>query len=246
MERGQVVDPRQEPFGGEAESRLLRIRLLGGLDVRYGAERLGTLESPRLQSLLAYLLLHRHAAQPRQHLAFVLWPDSTESQARTNLRQLLHHLRRAIPQSESFLEVGPVSIQWRPAGPFSLDLAQFESAAGRADEDDDAGATEALEGAVALYGGELLPGCYDEWILPERERLRDRNIELLERLTNILEQERDYPGAARYAELLLRSDPLHESTYRRLMWLYSLCGDRARALRVYHTCATVLERELGV
>lgn len=246
MARGQVADRWQEPVRRDAEPRLLRIRLLGGLDVRYGTERLRTLESPRLQSLLAYLLLHRDARQQRQHLAFVLWPDSTEAQARTNLRQLLHHLRRAIPQADSFLEVGPASIQWRPDGPFSLDVAQFELAASRADEGDDAEVRGILEEAAALYGGELLPGCYDEWTLADRERLRDRNIALLERLTTILEKERDYRDAARYAELLLRSDPLHESTYRRLMRLYSLCGDRARALRVYHTCATVLERELGV
>ncbi|HWC13575.1 MAG TPA: BTAD domain-containing putative transcriptional regulator [Actinomycetota bacterium] len=225
---------------------LLRVRLLGGMDVRYATERLLALDSPRLQSLLAYLLLHRDAPQQRQHLAFVLWPDSTEAQARTNLRQLLHHLRRAIPQSESFLEVGPARIQWRSDGPFSLDVAQFELAADRADKADDDEAREILEEAVALYGGELLPGCYDEWILAEREGLRDRNVELLEQLITILEQERDYQAGARYAELLLRSDPLHESTYRRLMRLYSLCGDRARALRVYHRCATVLERELGV
>ena len=225
---------------------LLRIRLLGGIDVRFGTERVPTLESPRLQSLLAYLLLHRDAPQQRQHLAFVLWPDSTEAQARTNLRQLLHHLRRAIPQSESFLEVGPGTIQWRPDGPFSLDVAQFVLAADRADKADDEEAREILEEVVALCGGELLPGCYDEWILAEREGLLNRNVELLERLTTILEQERDYQAGARYAELLLRSEPLHESTYRRLMRLYSLCGDRARALRVYHRCATVLERELGV
>lgn len=247
-DRGRVVlkgfPGRWRLFEVAWRSRL-RIRMLGGMDVRYGMERLA-LESPRLQSLLAYLLLRRDAPQQRQHLAFVLWPDSTEAQARTNLRQLLHHLRRAIPRSESFLEVGHTSIQWRPDGPFSLDVAQFELAAGRADKAEDGEAREILEEAVALYGGELLPGCYDEWILAEREGLRDRNVELLERLITILEQERDYQAGARYAELLLRSEPLHESTYRRLMKLYSLCGDRARALRVYHRCATVLERELGV
>jgi hypothetical protein len=46
--------------------------------------------------------------------------------------------------------------------------------------------------------------------------------------------------------MLLRQDPVHEATYRRLMRLHSRGGERARALRVYHTCATVLERELGV
>src|SRR5439155_16046891 len=44
---------------------------------------------------------------------------------------------------------------------------------------------------------------------------------------------------------LLRHDPLHEATYRHLIRLYALMGDRAAALRTYHTCATVLERELA-
>ena len=48
------------------------------------------LGSARAESLLAYLLLHREAPQPRQRLAFLLWPDSSEPQARTNLRHLLH------------------------------------------------------------------------------------------------------------------------------------------------------------
>ena len=58
---------------------VLRIRLLGPLDLRHGETSLPALESARAESLLAYLLLHREAPQPRQHLAFLLWPDSSES-----------------------------------------------------------------------------------------------------------------------------------------------------------------------
>jgi DNA-binding SARP family transcriptional activator len=231
----------------EMEVEVLRIRLLGDVDLRYGRERLRELASPRLQSLLAYLLLHREAPQARQRLAFLLWPDSTEAQARTNLRQLLHHLRRAVPNAEQFLDVTPGIVQWRPDAPISLDVAEFEQAAERAAvTDGEAERRTALEEAVALYGGELLPGCYEEWVIPERERLRQRNLEILERLNTCLEEACDYPAAIRYGEMLLRHDPVHEATYRRLMRLHSLCGERARALRVYHTCATVLERELGV
>jgi Berberine and berberine like len=64
----------------------LRIRLLGELDLRHGEVPVPPLGSARAGSLLAYLLLHRDAAQPRQRLAFLLWPDSSEPQARTNLR----------------------------------------------------------------------------------------------------------------------------------------------------------------
>ncbi len=56
----------------------LRIRLLGELDLRHGETPVAPLGSARAESLLAYLLLHRDAPQPRQRLAFLLWPDSSE------------------------------------------------------------------------------------------------------------------------------------------------------------------------
>ena len=57
----------------------------------------------RLQELLAYLLLHGNAPVSRQQLAFVFWPDSSEGQARTNLRNLWHRLRRTLPEADRLL-----------------------------------------------------------------------------------------------------------------------------------------------
>src|ERR687897_3952009 len=85
----------------------LSVRLLGELELRLGDRPLPALESARAESLLAYLLIHRDAPQPRQRIAFLLWPDSSEAQARTNLRHLLHKLRRAVPDAESFLDLTP-------------------------------------------------------------------------------------------------------------------------------------------
>jgi DNA-binding SARP family transcriptional activator len=76
-----------------------RIRLLGGFELDFGEGPVPPLESARAESLLAYLLLHRDAPQPRQRLAFALWPDSSEAQARTNLRHLLHNLRSRLRRS---------------------------------------------------------------------------------------------------------------------------------------------------
>ena len=70
-------------------------------------------------------------------------------------------------------------------------------------------------------------------------------LEALERLTLLLEQQREYTEAIQAAQKLLRHDPLHEATYRHLMRLHALSGDRAAALRTYHTCSSVLERELA-
>jgi DNA-binding SARP family transcriptional activator len=227
------------------EPSTLRIRLFGALDLRLGEVPLA-LESARAQSLLAHLLLHPEAPQPRDHLAFLLWPDSTEPQARTNLRHVLHTLRHALPQSERFLDVTPRTLLWRADSPCWLDVAAFTEAVSHAEQETEERGVAALQNAVALYRGDLLAGCYDEWILDEREQLRQRFQETLARLAALLERRRDYTTAIGYAQRLLRHDPLHEETYRLLMRLHDARGEPARALRVYHSCAATLERELGI
>lgn len=228
------------------ESPALRIRLLGDLEIRLGGEVLPPLESARAASLLAYLLLHRDTPQPRQRLAFLLWPDSTEAQARTNLRHLLHLLRRALPDADRWLDVTPRTLQWRPEAPVWLDLDTFEEAITRAVREEGDIALASLREAVDVYRGYLLAGHDDEWLLGERERLRLLYLDALEGLARLLEARGELAEGVAYAERLLRIEPLREETYRLLMRLHDARGDRARALRVYHLCEATLERELGV
>lgn len=218
------------------ESPVLHIRLFGDLELRYGETLLPPFESSRVESLLAYLLLHRETPQPRQRIAFLLWPDSSESQARTNLRHLLHTLRGSLPESERFIDVTPRTLQWRIDSPYWLDVAEFERSVDRSDG----------QKAVDLYRGDLLEGCYDEWIIEERERFRRQHLLTLEHLARSLEVSGDFLQAIYYAGQIQRYDPLYEETYRLLMRLHNASGDRARAVRVYHECATTLDRELGV
>jgi DNA-binding SARP family transcriptional activator len=239
-----------------SEERTLHIQLLGGFRLFYGDDPITSIDTSRPQSLLAYLLLHRGAPQSRHRVAFLFWPDSPESQALTNLRNLLYLLRRDLPDADRFLSADRNTLRWRSESPFDFDVARFEGALGRADEaldgvhdggsQDRSRALEALEHAVLVYEGDLLPSCYADWIVPERERLRQAFEGALERLTQLLEDQQEYGKAIRYAQQLLRHDPLQESSYRRLMRLRALSGDRAGALRTYHKCAAVLEGELDL
>ncbi|MBV9230165.1 MAG: AAA family ATPase [Chloroflexi bacterium] len=228
----------------------LHMRLLGEFRLIYNDEQVTSLNNIRLQSLLAYLVLHRDTSQQRQHLAFLFWPDTTEAQARNNLRQLLHQLRQAFPSVEQFLAADTQTLHWHPVTSFLLDVAEFEQALTLADaaarRNDLAVLQTALEQADSLYRGDLLPGCYDELILPERDRLRQRHLQTLEQLLRLFEVQGDTFSAIRYARRLITLDPLSEDLYRRLMRLYALNNDRASALRVYHTCVTTLQREMGV
>ncbi len=228
----------------------LHLRLLGDFSLLYNDRQVTSLNTLRLQSLLAYLVLHRDVPQQRQHLAFLFWPDTTEAQARNNLRQLLHQLRQAFPAVKHFLSADTHTLRWHTVTPFHLDIAEFEQTLNLADaaiqRNDLHELQAALEQADSLYRGELLPGCYDEWILPERERLRQHHFQALERLLRLFEEQGNTVTAIRYTQRLLGLDPLSEDRYRQLMRLFALNNDRASALHVYHTCVSTLQREMGV
>ena len=225
----------------------LEIHLLGDFNFTYEKAHAEILDSARLQSLLVYLLLRRQAPQSRQHLAFLLWPDTSERQAQSNLRNLLHRLRTAFTDIDQFLHIDTRTLRWRDDARLLLDVADFEAALQEAAQNKGGMAAEtALPRAVALYTGDLLPNFDQEWVAEERDRLRGRFIEALEALITLHENQRNYEAAIAYTQRLLRHDPLHEPAYQRLMQLYALNGDRASALRTYHTCVTVLERELAV
>jgi DNA-binding SARP family transcriptional activator len=110
---------------------VLRIQLLGDFRLVDGDEPALTVNTLRLQALLAYLVLHRHAPQSRQHVAFLFWPDTPEAQALTNLRNLLHKLRHALPDPDQCLLVNSQMVQWRSEAPFSLDFASTPTTAPR-------------------------------------------------------------------------------------------------------------------
>jgi DNA-binding SARP family transcriptional activator len=228
-------------------AQTLHIRLLGDFSLVYGDTPVTSVNTPRLQSLFAYLALHCDAPQLRQRLAFLFWPDTSEALARANLRQLLYELRHALPEINRFLHIDTRTVSWRADAAIYLDVAAFEDALATANANTlETARIAALEQAAQLYRADLLPGCYDDWIAPERERLSQRHHDALTEIIRLLEARRDYAAAIRHAQRLLQHDPLNEETHRCLMRLLALNNDRAGALRVYHTCVTVLQRELGV
>lgn len=241
-----VFDRSVNELNGPSPMPTLHIQLFGDLQLLYGDAPLRSINTARLQSLFGFLLLHRQSPQNRQQLAFQFWPDSTEAKARANLRFFLHRLRRALPDADHFIEITESNVHWRLDAPFTLDVAAFENALTDAEQLTGEAELSALERAIALYRGDLLPACYDEWILPERERLQQLYTRALEQLVSVSENQHQYRAAIDYAQRLLRHDPLHEETYRQLMRLYEQSGDRVGALRAFHTCAAVLERELAV
>ena len=227
----------------------IRIELLGQLRITLGKDLLTSVNTNRMRSLLAFLVLHNDVPQSREHLAYLLWPESSEAQARTNLRQLLHNLRRALPVDCSLLVADNHTVHWKPDKSCAIDVMEFKAAvqaAAGAKESDLAAAREYLDEAARLYQDDLLPDLYDEWLEPTRTQLRQQFADVLSRLAGLLKTLGDYPAGLLHATRLVALDPLRESYYQTLMRLHLHNHDRSSALRVYHQCMRTLQRELGV
>ena len=150
----------------------LEVRLLGAVEVILDGRRLGAFNSLRLQRFLALITLRRDL-QHRSRLAFELWPDSNERQARTNLRKLLHDFRHSLPDIGEFVQIDNEIVRWIPTGPSEVDVLRFRDAIAAGD----------LELAARLYSGDLLPACYDDWVMAERAKLRAEAYGVLVRLS---------------------------------------------------------------
>jgi DNA-binding SARP family transcriptional activator len=220
---------------GREQPVRLGVRLLGAVEVILDGRRLRAFNSLRLQRFLALIALRR-APQHRSRLAFELWPDSDERQARTNLRKLLHDLRHSLPDSGEFVEIDNETVRWMPTGPSEVDVLRFH----------DAMAAGNLELAARLYSGDLLPACYDDWVLDERARLRAEALSALTRLTEEAARRGDHEATIRHAQRLVDLEPTDEAAVRLQMEAHLALGDRAAALRAYHRYAAALERDLAV
>lgn len=228
----------------------LKIQLLGDFSLILDGEPLTSVNTPRLQTLLVFLALRPGVSQIRSKIAFLFWPDSTEKQARTNLRHLLHKLKAALPEADSFIETSGKTLRWNPDASTAVDVLDFKSALEEAETtrrpSNQTVEIAALERAVSLYTGDLLPSSDADWLSEEREDLRDAFAQGSERLVRLLDACRDYSGAIRHTRRLIRHEPSRESWHAILIRLHMANGDRAAGLQAYRDCVRLLERELSV
>ena len=213
---------------------MLRIRALGKLELELDEEPLAIPRGRRLQTLLAWLVLHP-GLQDRGEVAGSLWPDVLDESARASLRGALALLRRELG-SQGSRHVVATREQVGLGPEVWVDVREFERLAG----------TGEAEGALALVRGELLEGLSEDWIFASRDRQRDRVIQLVAGLAQQAEARGDIPSAIARRRDVLELDPLSEPAHRELITLLARAGDRTGALAVYERARERLARELGM
>jgi DNA-binding SARP family transcriptional activator len=222
--------PERQPTFGASHA----FHLLGSLVVKFQGQSVA-LPPHRSQSLLAALLLWPYPHR-RERLAGLLFPETSDRNARQRLSHHLWLLRRALPglplEADSQEVVLPSEARW-------LDVEAFRRAADREHLQD-------WQSALALYRGDLLEGIYDDWLLQEREALYLHYIRLSHRACSELLQRGRFQEGLPLAERLVRREPYDEGALRMLMRAYRARGRRGAALAAYEHFVALAAEELGI
>lgn len=237
------------------QSQVLRVTLFGCPRVIQPHLGVSTALGQKANELLALLLLRGHHSHHREKLATTLWSESSPESAAHSFRTTLWRLRRALEPpgvaKGTYLSASrPREIAFNWESDHSVDVLEFENTLGlcsRADVERISDAElQAIESALRLYEGELLEGHFDDWIIYERERLRDLFIRGLSYLMQAFSSRREYHQSITCGRRVLTEDPLRESVHRDLMALYVQVGQRAEAIKLYEQLRTTLDKELAV
>jgi DNA-binding SARP family transcriptional activator len=190
-------------------------------------------------ALLALLALAPGGVLSRTALTSMLWPDTSERQARASLRQALFRLRR---------DVGPLILAagdtlQLDGSRLAVDVREFEQLLDTGD----------VAAAVASYHGPFLAGFglrgnvdFDHWADGERARLEARVAAAYTALVEGAAASGDWAVAMRCAEQWLAIEPCSETAAARLMALRAQSGDAAAALAFCERFRAHLWQELGV
>jgi DNA-binding SARP family transcriptional activator len=215
-----------------------RVCLLDGFTLHLaGAGPGSTRDLPRaVQRLIAHLSLSGRSA--RTAIAGQLWPDVSEEHAHGSLRSSLWRVHKVAPKLITVCG-GTLSI----SHDVRVDVRELTDWAQRA-LDPCLAPDSRTEGDLGLPG-ELLPGWYEDWVMLERERLRQLRMHALEALAE------KYAAAARYGEAVqaayaaVRAEPLRESAHRTVVRVHLAEGNVAEAVRAYESFHAMLADELG-
>jgi predicted ATPase/DNA-binding SARP family transcriptional activator len=223
---------------------MLKFRLFGPLVVEQDGQSLPLPASAQARDLLAYLALFHERKHTRSLLIGTFWPEMSEERARRALSQALWQIRRFFPD---LVTAEVETVRFAPPASFQVDALDFERLAKAAfNIAPQETIRQELEQALALYRADFLEGNYHDWVLLERERLRELYLQALERLGQLEKSSGHYARALDLALRLSGAEPFNEAAHREIMRLHHLLGQPEAAARQFELCRDILRRELDV
>ncbi len=219
--------------------------MFGGLRLSSGRRTIDRFQTRKAGALLSFLALNLGRKLSRDEVAELLWPETEPESARMSLRTALSSLRRQLEPpgvpSGVVLITDRTTVQLNPQA-VSTDVSDFLSIVREASSEPDE--TAALQNAIELYSGPLLPEYYEPWLDVDRDRFAQAYLGAIRRLVRNLVQAQQFERAIQYGQRAVAADTLSEEAHRDLMSLYALAGRPTAALQQYGKLRQILREEL--
>lgn len=200
----------------------------------------GTVEVGRAGArLLAYLAL-RGMPAGRSHVAGTLWPDSDDIRAMGSVRSALWRVRREAP-GVLVSDRGEIAL----AQEVAIDVGRLSAFSRRAPWSS-APEREELDVLARAVRGELLPGWDDDWLLPERERIRQVRLHAAEHLVGMLSGAGRHLDAVELGRWLTLEAPFRETAHATLARALVAAGHTVEAHAHVRHWTERFRREVGI
>jgi DNA-binding SARP family transcriptional activator len=189
--------------------------------------------------LVAFLALNQGRVE-RRFAAGSLWPTVGDARAAGNLRSALWRLNTS---EVTLVHAGPSSLQLRDDVRVDVRLlgdwaARVISRTARPHD------LDVMPWDIDHF--DVLPGWYDDWVLIERERLRQRVFHAMEQLSREMVRQGRLAEAVEAALVTVSAEPLRESGQRVLIEAHLAEGNWVDARCRLEAYRGVLSRELGI
>jgi ATP/maltotriose-dependent transcriptional regulator MalT/two-component SAPR family response regulator len=208
----------------------------------------------RARDILCFIASRRHRRAPKDVIIDTFWGEADFASVEKNFHPTVSHIRKALnsnqPLKQNFLVYRDGDYALNPEFSYRIDTEEFDrllaegEAARRARQADRMAAS--YETAIALYRGDFMPGCYDEWAEELRSYYREQYLHTLEELVGAAQKVQEWTRSLQLAQQILRDDPFREDIHCAVMRAYAALGNRVAVKEQYESLRAVLRKELGV
>ncbi|MDY6933263.1 MAG: BTAD domain-containing putative transcriptional regulator [Spirochaetota bacterium] len=249
------IEPKSIDESKKATVPGLRVFCFGKFMVYRGDEEIQAdrWKSKKAKMLFKYLLISRpRGFLAKEVLMELFWPGEDPKRVSHRLQVVLSSLRRIVepeilrwaPSSYIIREGDSYQLYLGDDGWSDIDEFQQELRLAESKEDVEDAISHYLK-AEAVYGGDFLSeDLYVTWCTEERARLKDKYLDLLQKIISYYEGKGDYSKGIEYAKKFIEVDKYSENIYQQLMTYYSKIGNKSMVTKTYERCKENIGEDL--
>ena len=193
-----------------------------------------------------FLLVSTAASLSKEQIGLYLWPDSSPKKLKTQFKNTLYRLRRALGRNVVLYDDKADTYTFNPYLDYECDFRTFLDYVGQAEAMLNPERINLLKSAFDLYEGDYLPDIEGSWVAADRIKLRQTFMKVGTKLAQCYIDQKKFQEALNTTKDVLRVDPCHEEAHRIAMHVHAQLGNRADLVRQFDECRNALDEELGI